>query len=76
MRIRTRLTDMLGIEVPIIAAPMFLVSYEEYVIAHSEAGTLGAFPLPNYRTPQALESAPAQPPRDPRSRRLQSPRWV
>jgi nitronate monooxygenase len=48
---------MLGIEVPIIGAPMFLVSYEEYVIAHSEAGALGAFPLPNYRTPQALESA-------------------
>ncbi len=48
---------MLGIEVPIIGAPMFLVSYEEYVIAHSEAGTLGAFPLPNYRTTSALKAA-------------------
>jgi len=28
---------------------MFLVSYEEYVVAVSEAGALGAFPLPNYR---------------------------
>jgi nitronate monooxygenase len=48
---------MLGIEVPIIGAPMFLVSYEEYVIAHCRAGTLGAFPLPNYRTTGDLKSA-------------------
>ena len=57
MRIRTQLTEMLGIEVPIIGAPMFLVSYEEYVIAHCRAGTLGSFPLPNYRTIEDLEAA-------------------
>jgi nitronate monooxygenase len=57
MRIKTPLTEMLGIDYPIIGAPMFLVSYEEYVIAHSEAGTLGAFPLPNYRTTKALKAA-------------------
>jgi nitronate monooxygenase len=57
MRIETPLTEMLGIQYPIIGAPMFLVSYEKYVIAHSEAGTLGAFPLPNYRTTESLKTA-------------------
>ena len=49
VRIQTAFTELLGIPYPIIGAPMFLVSYEEYVIAVSEAGALGAFPLPNYR---------------------------
>jgi nitronate monooxygenase len=52
-----RLTDWLDIEVPIIGAPMFLVSYEEYAIAVSQAGALGAVPLPNFRTTDDLRGA-------------------
>jgi len=29
MKIRTKITDMLGIDLPIIGAPMFLVSYPD-----------------------------------------------
>ncbi len=56
-KIRTEFTERLGIAYPIIGAPMFLVSYEEYTIAVSEAGALGAFPLPNYRTLDGLQRA-------------------
>lgn len=55
--IRTRLTEMLGIKVPIIGAPMFLVSFEELVAAVSNAGGLGTLALPNYRTLDDLEQA-------------------
>ena len=57
MKIRTDFTEMLGIDYPIVGAPMFLVSYEAYAIAVSEAGALGAFPLPNYDTAAALREA-------------------
>ncbi len=57
MRIKTFLTEMYGIEYPIIGAPMFLVSYEALVIAVSEAGGLGTFPLPNYRNSDDLKNA-------------------
>ncbi len=60
MSINTEFTRLLGIRYPIIAAPMFLVSYEPYVAAASQAGILGAFPLPNYRTPEALKAALAR----------------
>ncbi|MGC9325019.1 MAG: NAD(P)H-dependent flavin oxidoreductase [Desulfomonilia bacterium] len=56
-RIRTELTDMLGIAYPIIGAPMFLISYEDLAVAVSEAGGLGTIPLPNYRTILSLETA-------------------
>lgn len=55
--IDTELTKTLGIQYPIIGAPMFLVSYEALTIAVSEAGGLGMFPLPNYRTTDDLEAA-------------------
>lgn len=55
--IRTVFTELLGIQYPILGAPMFLVSYEEYVIAISSAGGLGMFPTPNYRTLDDLEHA-------------------
>ena len=55
--IDTPLTRMLEIDYPIICAPMFLVSYEELTIAVSEAGGLGTFPLPNYRTLDDLKNA-------------------
>jgi len=56
-RIRTSFTELLGIDYPIIGAPMFLVSYEDLTVAVSEAGGLGAFPLPNYRTVADLAAA-------------------
>ncbi len=55
--IHTDLTRLLGIKYPIIGAPMFLVSYEALTIAVSEAGGLGMFPLPNYRSLVDLEEA-------------------
>jgi len=55
--IRTVFTELLGIQYPILGAPMFLVSYEKYVIAISSAGGLGMFPTPNYRTLDDLEHA-------------------
>lgn len=45
---------MLGIDLPIIGAPMFLVSYPDLVVAVSEAGGLGAMPALNYRTSEEL----------------------
>jgi len=56
-QIKTELTVLLGIQYPIIGAPMFLVSYEALTIAVSEAGGLGMFPLPNYRSTADLEMA-------------------
>lgn len=52
-----RLTEWLDIDYPIIGAPMFLVSYEEYAVAVSQSGALGAVPLPNYRTIEDLRRA-------------------
>jgi nitronate monooxygenase len=56
-KMETLLTGMLGIKYPIIAAPMFLVSYEELVVAVSEAGGLGCLPLPNYGEIDTLKRA-------------------
>ena len=50
MKIKSIVTELLKIEIPIIGAPMFLVSYPELVAAVSEAGGLGTFPALNYRT--------------------------
>lgn len=41
---KTALTDLLGIELPIIMAPMFLVTNTEMVIAANEAGIAGSIP--------------------------------
>ncbi|MBX7058565.1 MAG: nitronate monooxygenase [Leptospirales bacterium] len=49
MKIETSITRMLGIDLPIIGAPMFLVSYPDLVVAVSEAGGIGCFPALNYR---------------------------
>lgn len=48
-KVRTKLTDLLGIQVPIIGAPMFLVSNEDMVVEISEAGAIGTFPALNFR---------------------------
>ena len=57
MKIETALTRMLGIDLPIIGAPMFLVSGPELVAAVSNAGGIGSFPSLNYRNPDALRDA-------------------
>ena len=54
MKIKTAVTDMLGIDLPIIGAPMFLVSYPDLVTAVSNAGGIGTFPALNYRSKEEL----------------------
>jgi nitronate monooxygenase len=44
------------LEVPVIAAPMFLVSGTELVVAAARAGIVGAFPAPNARTLDDLDA--------------------
>lgn len=53
-KIKTVFSEMMGIDYPIVAAPMFLVSYPDLVVAASEAGGLGTFPAHNYRTNDEL----------------------
>lgn len=48
---------MLGSDLPIFGAPMFLISYPELVAAVSNAGGVGCFPAHNYRTGSELEDA-------------------
>ena len=43
------------LRIPAFAAPMFLVSGPELVIAACKAGTIGAFPTPNCRTSEELD---------------------
>lgn len=54
---KTKLCDMLGIELPLIVAPMFLVSNEKMIIEAIKAGATGAIPALNYRTTDELRSA-------------------
>lgn len=56
-QMKTALTQLLNIEYPIIAAPMFLVSNEELVAGASEAGGIGTFPALNYRPIDKLDEA-------------------
>jgi nitronate monooxygenase len=51
------LTEILGIQYPIIMAPMFLVSNVEMVIAATKSGITGAIPALNYRTDEELRKA-------------------
>ncbi len=53
----TALTKLLGIQYPVIMAPMFLVSNTDMVIAALESGITAAFPALNYRTDQELRDA-------------------
>ena len=52
----TPLAKMLGIEFPIIVAPMFLVSNKEMIIEAIKAGVTGAIPALNYRTVDELRT--------------------
>lgn len=51
------LTELLGIEHPIIMAPMFLVSNVEMLISAGENGIAGAIPALNFRTISAFKEA-------------------
>lgn len=44
-----------NLRLPAIAAPMFLVSGPEMVIAACKSGIIGSFPTPNARTPEILD---------------------
>lgn len=44
------------LRVPIIAAPMFLISGPELVVAACKAGIIGAFPTPNARPIETLDA--------------------
>ncbi|MCS6935335.1 MAG: nitronate monooxygenase [Chitinophagales bacterium] len=58
--IDTALTRMLGIDYPIIMAPMFLVSNARMVIEAARAGITGAIPALNYRTDAEFRKALAE----------------
>ena len=51
------LTNMLGIDFPIIVAPMFLVSNAKMLIEAGNSGVTGCVPALNYRTINEFENA-------------------
>jgi nitronate monooxygenase len=56
-RIRTPLSDRLGLRYPIVCAPMFLLSSKEMIVACAEAGILGTMPSLNLRTREEFREA-------------------
>lgn len=52
---KTKLTQLLNIDFPMIMAPMFLVSNEAMVIAAMKSGIAGTFPSLNYRNSGEIE---------------------
>lgn len=60
MAVSTRVTEMLGIDFPLIMAPMFLVSNAEMIRAAMRSGIAGVFPSLNFRQKQELESTIAE----------------
>ncbi len=59
-KIQTDFTKLMNCDLPIIAAPMFLVSNQELVIKASELGGVGAFPSLNYRPAAEFRKALAE----------------
>jgi nitronate monooxygenase len=53
---KTALTELLGIELPIIMAPMFLVTNVEMIVKAGESGVAGCIPALNFRTIEELEA--------------------
>mgnify|MGYP001269886274 CR=1 FL=1 len=51
----TELSKRLGLKYPIVAAPMFLISNREMIVAAAEAGILGTMPSLNARTAETFE---------------------
>lgn len=56
-KIETDLTRMLGIEYPVILAPMFLVSNTKMIIQACQNGITGAIPALNYRSDAEFRKA-------------------
>ncbi len=59
-KIETSFTKMMGIDYPIIMAPMFLVSNTKMIIEALNSGITAAFPALNYRTDEAFREAIAE----------------
>jgi len=59
-KIETPFTEMMGIDYPIIMAPMFLVSNTKMIIEALNSGITAAFPALNYRTDDAFREAIAE----------------
>ncbi len=57
MSAKTTLDKMLGIDYPIIVAPMFLISNTKMIKAALASGMTAAFPAMNYRTDAELRQA-------------------
>ena len=57
---RATLDQMLGIDYPVIMAPMFLISNTKMIRAALQHGITAAFPALNYRTDAELRSAIAE----------------
>jgi len=57
LKMETKITRLLGIDYPVIGAPMFLVSGPDLVAAVSNAGGMGTFASMSYRTLNDLRSA-------------------
>jgi nitronate monooxygenase len=55
-KVKTALTEMLGIDFPIIVAPMFLVSNDEMIISAVNSGVTAAIPALNYRSTDELRA--------------------
>ncbi len=56
MNLSTPLSKKLGLRYPIVAAPMFLISNKEMIVACAEAGILGCMPSLNARTPEQFKA--------------------
>ena len=54
--IKTKFTELFNIDMPIIMAPMFLVSDETMIKAAVKSGIIGTFPTLNYREPEKLDT--------------------
>ena len=52
MKLETPLSRKLGLKYPLVAAPMFLISNKEMLVAGAEAGILPCMPSLNARTPE------------------------
>lgn len=52
----TPLSRRLGLRYPLVAAPMFIISNKEMIVACAEAGVLGSMPSLNARTAEQFEA--------------------
>lgn len=52
----TRSDWIAQLSLPVVCAPMFLISGPDLVVSACRAGLIGAFPAPNTRTPEQLDA--------------------